>query len=507
MKPLSNAPRSTRLFRKYFYTFIYILLASFFVLGSAMLLFSTVTWLNGKRDLLKTNTERVARLVNHICAGISSEAADLSAGEAAEPLTARQKEMISSVLASYSDVLDADFFLCNPKGDVVACRDYVADLESPALCVLHSTRRMPFVTAARAMTRGFSDIANPGNVFGEQMLLSFDPFTAEGKPAGFVVAAQRVNQGILGYMSALFRAFFLAGVTVLVIDFIGVYFISERLVRPVGEMVRATKKYAKGDFSFRVEVNEKDELRLLAASFNSMAESLATLESSRRSFVANVSHELKTPMTTIGGFIDGMRDGTIPQKEQARYLKIVSGEIKRLSRLVTGMLNLSRIEAGELEMKRAVFDISEVLCTTALSFERIIAEKNIGLRGLDTLEALPFNGDKDLLTQVFYNLVDNAVKFTPAGESITIAASRQRYELRITIQNTGVGIAREEIERVFERFYKTDKSRSYDARSAGLGLHLAQTIVQMHGGRIGARSDGATYTKMTVTLPVSLNEK
>jgi len=287
---------------------------------------------------------------------------------------------------------------------------------------------------------------------------------------------------------------------VLVIDFIGVYFISNRLVRPVDEMVKATKKYAKGDFSFRVEVSEKDELSLLAASFNSMAESLASLESSRRSFVANVSHELKTPMTTIGGFIDGMRDGTIPQEDQKKYLKVVSGEIKRLARLVTGMLNLSRIEAGELEMKRAVFDVSEVLFATALSFERIIAEKHIGLQGLETLEPLPFNGDKDLLTQVFYNLVDNAVKFTPEGERIIIAAKRVRDEVRVTIQNTGVGIAREEIERVFERFYKTDKSRSYDARSAGLGLHLAQTIAQMHGGRVSAQSDGASYTRMTVTL-------
>jgi len=492
LKPIKFAMRSTRLFRKYFYTFINILLVSFFVLGSVMTLISTVTWLNEKGDALKTNTEQVARLVSSIC-GDDPE----------EPLDASRKRIITSILISYSDVLDADFFLCNPRGEVVACREDVSDLASPALCTRHSTRRIPIVTAALAMTtNGHRSISDPGGVFGEQMLLSFDPFTVKGKPAGFVAAAQQVNRGILDYMKTLFRAFLLAGLTVLIIDFIGVYFISSKLVRPVGEMVKATRKYAKGDFSFRVEVREKDELGLLAESFNSMAVSLATLERSRRSFVANVSHELKTPMTTIGGFIDGMRDGTIPKKDHARYLDIVSGEVKRLARLVTGMLNLSRIEAGELELKRAAFDLSEMLFTTALSFERIIAEKRIELQGLDTLEAMPFYGDKDLLTQVFYNLIDNAVKFTPDGERIIISASRSKEEFRVAIKNTGVGIAPEEIARVFERFYKTDQSRSYDAKSAGLGLHLAQTIMHMHGGQIAAQSDGASYTSMAVTLPL-----
>jgi len=492
MKPIKFAMRSTRLFRKYFFTFINILLVSFFVLGSVMLVFSTATWLAEKGNALKTNTEHVARLVSDICGDGTL-------------LDASRKRLISSILVSYSDVLDVDFFLCNPRGEVVACREDISDLVSPALCTRHSTRRIPIVTAAHAMTSsGYRSISDPGGVFGEQMLLSFDPFYVNGKAAGFVTAAQQVNRGILDYMKTLFRAFLLAGVTVLIIDFFGVYFISSKLVRPVGEMVKATRKYAKGDFSFRVEVREKDELGLLAESFNSMAVSLATLEASRRSFVANVSHELKTPMTTIGGFIDGMRDGTIPREDHKKYLAVVSGEIRRLARLVTGMLNLSRIEAGELELKRVSFDISEMLFTTALSFERIIAEKRIELQGLNTLEAMPFHGDKDLLTQVFYNLIDNAVKFTPEGERIIISAGHNKDEFHIFIKNTGVGIAQEEVERVFERFYKTDQSRSYDVKSAGLGLHLAQIIVNMHGGRIAAQSDGASYTSMAVTLPLSL---
>ena len=490
MKPVSTALRSTRLFRKYFYTFIYILLVSFLFLGSVMLLFASTFWLRDKQELLRDNTIRTAAMIE-----------ELYQDHPGEPLNMVDKRMITTFLQTCSDVLDADFFLCNAKGEVVGCAENIYDLATPALCVKHSTLRLPLATAALAMANGSSDIGNPGEAFGEQMVLAFDPFFVDGKSVGVVVAAQPVNSGLLAYMAEMLRGFLLASMAVFLVDFIAVYLISYRLVRPVGEMVRATKKYATGDFSHRVHVSERDEMSLLAESFNAMAESLASLENSRRSFVANVSHELRTPMTTIGGFIDGMRDGTIAPEDQKKYLKVVSGEVKRLSRLVTGMLNLSRIEAGELDLKRVSFDISELLFTTALSFEQIIAAKHIGLQGLDALKPLPFFGDKDLLTQVFYNLLDNAVKFTPEHEHIHISADLQKDEIRVMIRNTGVGIAQEEIEYVFERFYKTDQSRSHDVKGAGLGLHLAKTIVKMHGGKISAQSDGENYTRMIVRLP------
>jgi signal transduction histidine kinase len=277
-------------------------------------------------------------------------------------------------------------------------------------------------------------------------------------------------------------------------------------------MARATKKYAQGDFSYRVKKREDDELGALAESFNSMAISLATLESSRRSFVANVSHELKTPMTSIGGFIDGMLDGTIPPEQQTRYLGLVSAEVKRLSRLVTGMLNLSKIEAGELRLNRTEFDISELLFNTALSFERLMAEKKIELVGLEDLQPCKLRGDQDLLHQVFYNLIDNAVKFTPPGgriefyvqshNAVRAGHSRREAIFCFGLRNTGVGVASEELERIFERFYKTDKSRSYDVRGAGLGLSLVKTIVEMHGGSVKAASDGENYTEFAVLLPL-----
>ena len=495
MKRFDAALRSTRLFRKYFFSFVNIVLASFLFLGFTMLLVTVGAWAKDRLQMLSENARRTAALVGSVYH---------QAGDAA--LNSDQRAMVSSLLVSYSETLEADFFLCNTHGEVIGCREAISDTAVPALCPIHSAIRFPDVTAAYASHGRYSTVDNPGDIFHQQMLLAFHPLDAGGKSVGFVVAAQPLNKGAIAYMASIFRAFLLSGMIVFLVDFVLVYYISYRLVRPVGEMVEATRRYGKGDFGFRVEVSENDELRLLAESFNSMAVSLASLESSRRSFVANVSHELKTPMTTIGGFIDGMRDGTIPPEDQKKYLGIVSGEVRRLSRLVTGMLNLSRIEAGELELKRTDFDLSELIFSTALSFERMINEKGIALTGLEDMDHLKFYGDKDMLTQVFYNLIDNAVKFTPRGERIALSAERQRGRLLVAVKNTGVGIAPEDITRIFERFYKTDQSRSYDGKSAGLGLYLAMTIVKLHGGSIRAESDGNSFTRLVVELPEEKHE-
>ena len=232
-----------------------------------------------------------------------------------------------------------------------------------------------------------------------------------------------------------------------------------------------------------------------------MATSLATQESSRRSFVANVSHELKTPMTTIGGFIDGILDGTIPPEKEKHYLEIVSGETKRLSRLVTAMLNMSKIEAGELRLQPKAFDLSQEIFNTMLNFEQLIEKKHIDIQGLDTLQPNVIYADRDMLHQVIYNLVDNAVKFTENGV-ISVSMSRTAENTTVAIRNTGTsGISSEELSRVFERFYKVDKSRSYDTKGAGLGLYICKTIIEMHGGTIGARSDGNDYVEFSFTIP------
>ena len=234
-----------------------------------------------------------------------------------------------------------------------------------------------------------------------------------------------------------------------------------------------------------------------------MANALDKLESSRRSFVANVSHELKTPMTSIAGFIDGILDGTIPKEKEEYYLKIVRDEVRRLSRLVVAMLNMSKMESGDFEMKPKNYNISDQIIHILLTFEQKIEKKNIEVRGLENLEPCYITADTDMIYQVIYNLFDNAVKFTNDGGYISVTVDDLADYIQVSIKNSGSGIDSHELSRIFERFYKVDKSRSLDAKGAGLGLYIVKMMVEMHGGRIYARSDSKTEAEFVFTLPKS----
>lgn len=292
------------------------------------------------------------------------------------------------------------------------------------------------------------------------------------------------------------------GVSVLII-FIVMYIAVRRMIRPLKDMSAASLRIANGDFTTKIKVREgrRDEISDLAKSFNSMADTLEQLEYMHSSFIVNVSHELKTPMTTIAGFVGGILDGTIPRDKHNYYLAIVAEEIERLSRLVNAMLDLSRLQSGNTSLQTSRFDLVEVVHTTVLSMEPLITEKKIDIIGLDSLGSAKISADDNLIHQVIYNLIENAVKFTDVGGYIKIGLDSVGDGYNIIIENSGKGIGREELSHIFERFYKTDKSRSVDKKGVGLGLYLVKTILQLHGGYITAESEPDRYTRFTAYLP------
>lgn len=284
------------------------------------------------------------------------------------------------------------------------------------------------------------------------------------------------------------KGMIIAAALVLLLIFAIVALWTYRMVKPLHQMALATKSFARGDFSKRVDVDSEDEVGQLSLSFNQMADSLASSESVRRSFVANVSHELKTPMTTIAGFIDGILDGTIPHERESHYLEIVSSEVRRLSRLVESMLSLSRIDSGEIKLRQESFNISATIFNTILTFEDTIESKGIEIRGLDSIPEINLIGDPDMIHQVVYNLVENAVKFVNNDGFIEIKAFDASDKCIVKITNSGRGIEPDELKHVFEKFYKTDKSRSIDKKGMGLGLYIVKTIIRLHGGDINVSS-------------------
>ena len=263
-----------------------------------------------------------------------------------------------------------------------------------------------------------------------------------------------------------------------------------------------TQFFSIGDFSKRVDVTTKDEIGNLENAFNEMAETLEKSENTRKTFIANVSHELKTPMTTISGFIDGIIDGTIDSKNQKHYLLIVSNEIKRLSRLVKSMLNLSKIDSGEVKLIKTKFDLLGVVLNVFTTFEQIIEEKNVEIQGFETCESVFLNADIDLIYQVVYNLVENATKFVNKGGYIKVNLVKKYNNAIFVIKNSGEGISDEDLRHVFDRFYKTDKSRSKDRNGLGLGLYLVKKILNLHGGNVKARSNKENECIFSFFIPI-----
>ena len=270
---------------------------------------------------------------------------------------------------------------------------------------------------------------------------------------------------------------------------------------PLKQMSLQARKFAKGDFTGRLPVAGHDEIAQLTKSFNDMADALEKEESVRRDFIANISHELKTPMTTISGFIDGILDGTIPPVKQNHYLEIVSEEIGRLSRLVASMLSLARIDSGKTQLYKTDFMLSETMVNILTTFEDRLIEKDIKIKGLETADGIQVHGDQTLMHQVLYNLFENATKFTPQDGIITFKFEVNDNRLYFSIKNTGKGIAKEDLPFIFDKFYKTDKSRSEDKKSMGLGLYIVKTIITLHGGEIVVTSDVDRETCFSAWIP------
>lgn len=399
---------------------------------------------------------------------------------------------------------DTDMFLCDTNGDVIICKDAFKNgysYSGELVCFSHKGYKMPENVLKEVNSGGYFDDEKITGLFSEKTFLAGAPVKVGDKVIASVFVAAPVGYSFKGYATEIFNMYLWSAIFSAALSFLAVYAFTDKLTNPLRQMSNATKAYAKGDFSKRVDVKGRDEFADLCKSFNQMATALSVMESSRRSFVANVSHELKTPMTTISGFINGMLDGTIPEDRREEYLHVVSDEVERLSRLVTSMLNLSKIEAGELELKLSDFDLSSTAINCLLTFQQLIENKNIEIKGLDTFAKTIVHGDSDMLYQVVYNLIDNAVKFTPDGGVIEISITQNESgKTHFWIKNSGDGISPEEVGRVFERFYKVDKSRSYDAKSAGLGLYLCKTIVEMHGGKIYVQSVEGQYTQFGFTL-------
>lgn len=476
-----SEPRQKTLFKKYLRITLSIVLASFLLLGMVMLVFVSQYWESEKQTLLRKNAEYMARM--------AQSAAVYNESEKRYELSSNM-EMI---LYGFSENIDADIFITDQYGERILGTYTNSNTETD--------RKVDSSIVRQVMVGGgYEGQGTLSGVYRETYYIVGEPVMVDDVPVGAVFVASSIHS-LSSYRMEVLRMFLLAAIAAFMVTFCVVWVFSYQLVKPLRQMSAAARSFGEGDFSIRVPVTSNDEIGELATAFNNMAASLASGENMRRNFIANVSHELKTPMTTIAGFIDGILDGTIPPEREAYYLRTVSQEVKRLSRLVRTMLDLSRIDSGELRLRPARFDLTNTILVAMLSFEKPIEEKHLEIRGLENAESLFVDGDPDMIHQVVYNLFENAVKFTNPGGYIEVRVEESSDRTTVSVRNSGHGIEPDEIRMIFDRFYKTDKSRSQDKNGMGLGLYIVKTIIHLHGGEISVSSVVDQYTQFTFWIP------
>lgn len=478
--------RKRNIFRRYFGFSALTVLLGFIFIGFVMIFFVAGQWWTDKVDSLTRNARNISSVYSEFF-------------EQDEGVFGDDVELMKSSLKFTREATLSDYFITDLEGNVILCCD---SEDGSTVCQTHKNMIISENHTQRAINGGFSDYSGQDE-FGMGKFVVAVPIKTDNQVIAITYAVEDAITGFLPYVSGITQSLFFVIILAIVVVFIAMYFITRGITKPLGEMQEVTTHFAKGEFQYRAnEDYKKKDFSEFAKSLNKMASELKINDDAQKSFVANVSHELKTPMTSIGGFIDGILDGTIPPEEERKYLTIVSSEVKRLSRMVVSMLNLSKIEAGEIKISPTKYDVSKQLFDTLLNFERKIDEKKINIEGFENMGEVMMTADKDLIQQVVYNIVDNAVKFTPENGTITVFAVNDEENTVVSIRNSGAGVTDEEISRIFERFYKVDKSRSFDTKGVGLGLYIVKTIINMHDGDISASSEPGEYTEFSFRIPI-----
>lgn len=480
------------LYKRQLVMMVGIVALSFTLLSTAFMLLSYRYIISETRDRLERNAGYIANFTSEYFASdyyLKTQGTVLE--EAGEDFYRANVETLTAMSDSSIIVADA-------KGEVI----YASENEL-------YTKKVPQSVVDQIQERGsYTGITTLNGIYSTGRYIA-------GLPVNIKVGNLEINQGLVlvsgdtSGLSEMWRAtatiFFFAAVVVLLIAVIASSITSAHQTRPLVEMAEAARKFGRGEFDVRVDSYKDrcDEIGELAEAFNSMANSLAKVESHRADFIANVSHELKTPMTTISGFAEGILDGTIPPEKEQDALKIIVSETRRLSRLVRKMLDLSRLNALAENSITAQeqFDLVEIVSQVIISLESKITDRNLDMDVQMPEDKLMVWGDPDSVTQVCYNLIDNAAKFAASGTSISLRITKKDGKAYTSISNLGATIPQDELPLLFDRFHKADYSRSMDRDGVGLGLYIVKTILGNLKENITVTSeDGLTTFTFTLTL-------
>lgn len=338
--------------------------------------------------------------------------------------------------------------------------------------------------------------------FTEDVITVIAPVTQDFTTKGYLLIHQNLDE-INALQNALLQRVYIALIIIYLLSFM-IFLAFELLVhRPLVEITQAATQYASGNLNYEIPIRTSDEMGYLSASLNYMSSQLRDMENYQKKFVANVSHDFRSPLTSIKGYVEAMADGTIPPEMHSKYLNIILFETERLTDLTRDLLELNAFDTQELLLNRESFDIHDVIRSTAASFEGTCTQKKISIELVLATRHLSVFADKHKIQQVLYNLIDNAIKFSDPDSIITVETTERGEKVFVSVKDNGVGIPRDSLNKIWERFYKTDSSRGKDKKGTGLGLSIVKESIQAHGENINVISTEGVGSEFTFTLPKS----
>lgn len=466
-----------------------ILLMSFLLLGTALTQVFTSHFIRRQELMLTQKGEQISDLFETVY--LSSSLSEIIA-----------VNRLSNEIRVLYEYLDSSVFVVDKNHVVTVTSPDIAHIHNKQIDINKVPEVQQVIMGNQITTQGFLS-----GIYQESKLTIGYPLTVQGQTVGAIfmsTSMPELQQSILDVI--LITAVYT--ILLCIIAFLLIYFTSRNISRPIKEINEAAKVIANGNFDKRIVFNSKDEVGQLAQSFNNMAESLEKQENTRREFIANISHDIRSPLTSIKGFLEAIIDGTIPKEKHDRYLKIILDECIRLNKLANNLLYVSNIHyLGKERLELKAFDINILIKETVIKFDNVIENKNIELILLLTSNNSIVLADYVKIQRVVYNLLDNAIKFTNEGGSIEIKTIDKNSKLYVSIKDTGVGISLEDQDKIFDRFYKVDSSRGKDKVGSGLGLSIVKEFIKAHNQEITINSNEGDGCEFVFTLNLNNNKK
>ncbi len=402
-------------------------------------------------------------------------------------------EVVKSQLDALDTYLSATLWIINPSGRLILDSSAPLDVENEIMIENFD----PTVTAGSYYT-----IGNFFNTFDEDMLSVFAPITSDYKVKGYVVIHSSIS-GILKETDNLLTISYIMLVILFLLSLIILIFFTEIVYIPLRKITEATEQYASGNMHYEFSVESEDEMGYLAATLSYMASEIARSEDDQKKFVANVSHDFRSPLTSIKGYLEAMIDGTIPPEMHERYLTILLNETERLRKLTNSLLTLNNLNTKGIMLNKVDFDINRTIRNVAASFEGTCRAKTIAIELVLTGDEMYVVADMDKIQQVLYNLLDNAIKFSHHDSVIKIETTEKHNKVFVSVKDSGIGIPKDDLKLIWDRFYKSDLSRGKDKKGTGLGLSITKEIIRSHEENINVISTEGVGTEFIFSLSKS----